>query len=335
MNRTAFSSGAGPWLPSQVGVINPPDVRRGSTNLDVQCEEALRAILKPVHYAVIPGWLQGVGNVAKRDMVQLAKLASGETVNGALQRVQDLRKHEVNVNEKGRIRHTKTVNVTGDRAQMDLLRNRSGADQRCGERERRRQFFSSYAAIPSSNTVSDFHHLSHTSVMSDKAMDVLNEKARRGIQRWQVQGPENCGIEAAAVAMRSLRSINKAVEALPRYTPLSLSNTSGPDTAKEIMHEFSKIAPKGTRVLRPAPTLDRSLSYCRSAPNLAGPLITNEQVDHVSRPGGYVVNLMDMEPLAMLKNKERNKCSKISLAGGQISWTKSSQDIGQHTFQRN
>merc|ERR1712125_16290 len=99
------------------------------------------------------------------------------------------------------IRVASKPQVTADRVQADLL-------------QKKREWFKDWAPVPSVDSVGDFFHLKDNPVQAHPISQVLSESARRGLQRWQVAGPEQ-GLGTAANAMRSLRKIHDAVARVP------------------------------------------------------------------------------------------------------------------------
>merc|ERR1719436_854714 len=147
---------------------------------------------------------------------------------------------------------------------------------------------------------------------------VLTEDARRKLQRWQLHGPEQ-DPEGAGRAMRSLRNISNAVASLPKYTDLTA--TQGTQSCRDSLFEYSKVAPKGARSLRNTDPPPRMLSFSNSAPTIYRPFIEPDEIDKVTKPGGFVVALHDHPPLARMKNRERAIKSKIPLSGGKCDWS--------------
>mmetsp|Transcript_75486 Transcript_75486/g.233524 ORF Transcript_75486/g.233524 Transcript_75486/m.233524 type:complete len:274 (+) Transcript_75486:200-1021(+) len=230
-------------------------------------------------------------------------------------------------NSNGRPKLMKAVHVTADRVQHDMLRNKSRGDQKDEALHEKRRFVSSYSAVPSRDTVSDYHRLSEVPIARDPTMQVLTEHARRKLHNWQVRGPEQSR-ECAAQVMRSLRSLTKAIERLPTYAEHSAhQQTSCGDACTASLHDYSKVVPKGHRLFKAATV---PLQHSRSSPAVVQPLplIDPEELDALNRPGGYLVNHADSAPLQMLKNKDRAVKSKIPIAGGRRDWSTSAQVVG-------
>jgi len=323
--------GPGPWspqlqLPSGRDSYNP---QSGPSTLDVQCKAALHQVLKPSHYGVIVPWMRSVGTEAKRDMVNLGRHASGASVEheDPVHTFAASRETAI-LNPNGRPKLAKAVHVTADRAQSDMLRNRSGAEQRDTGRESSRRFFSNFHPIPNRDTVADFYRLGDVPIASDSTTQVLTEHARRKLHQWQVRGPEGSK-EGSAQVMRSLRSLSSACERVPKYSDaVAVFRPSDPKEAGTFLHEYAMAVPKGHKSLR-AP-----LQHARSAPAIIPkPLFDPEEIEGISRPGGDRVDHFDSAPIQKMKNHERAMKSKISMAGGNVDWSTSNQVIGA-TFRR-
>merc|ERR1719428_2811802 len=113
-------------------------------------------------------------------MVKLAKIASAAGADMEDPSAQYLAARDsVVVNSKGRSRLSQAVPVSADRAQVDLLRNRHGEDQRDTSLQKKRQFFTDYHSVPSSASVCDFYRLGEVPVATDASTKVLTEQARR------------------------------------------------------------------------------------------------------------------------------------------------------------
>jgi len=292
--------------------------------LDLECKESLQKILKPCHYPVIVPWMKAAGTEAKRDMVSLARHASGVSTE-CVDPVTTFKasREPALVNPNGRPKLVKAVHVTADRAQHDMLRNRSQSDQRDEALQEKRRFFSTFHPIPSRDTVSDFYRLAEVPVARDPTMQVLTEHARRKLHNWQLRGPEQSR-ESAAQVMRSLRSLSQAIARLPTYAEHSVQHEGG-EALTGSLFEFSKTVPKGHRTLK-APSVP--LRHSSSSPAVLQPLIDPEDLSAVTRPGGYLVNHADSAPLQLLKNKQRAMTSKIPMNGGRQDWSTSAQVVG-------
>mmetsp|Transcript_122136 Transcript_122136/g.346225 ORF Transcript_122136/g.346225 Transcript_122136/m.346225 type:complete len:335 (+) Transcript_122136:107-1111(+) len=322
--------GPGPWTPQlSTGGRDRFNQPQGPTNLDMECKSSLQQLLKPCNYAVIVPWMQTSGAQAKKDMVTLARYASTSDAEAAdPNRAFANACQQVQVNRKGRPRCAGTVSCTPDRAQSDLLRNRSGADKRDANLQGRRKALESYASVPTTETIADYYRLRDEPLRGDASTQVLTEGARRSLQRWQLNGPER-DAEGAAQAMRSLRSISNAVAALPTYADHNATQTLAGQSRRDSLFEYSKVAPKGARCLKQTEPPRRPLGLSSSMPAIHRPLIDPKDIENVYRPGGFVVHLNDHAPLAMLKNRERATKSKISLNGGQCDWSTTAEAMGQ------
>lgn len=320
----------GPWspqLPGGSGRGDPNFVRCGSSNLDIKCKESLQQILRPNNYSVIVPWVNSASKDQKEDMVRLARSAAiADSEASDPRKAWAVSQEKVQVNAKGRPRLAQAVHCTPDRAQSDLLRNRHGEDQRDASLARKRRFFTDFVQVPSSDSVNDFYRLSEVPVGSDASVGVLSERARRGLQRWQVHGPEK-DREVSASVMRSLRSLNSAIKSMPSYSEQS---QVGSRSRGDVLFEFSKSAPRGMRSL-PKTSPPGGLLHSNSAPATLRPLIDPQDISTITKPGGYVVKLTDKEPVQMLKNKQRNQVSKIPLAGGNREWSTTYEaTVGQY-----
>mmetsp|Transcript_87158 Transcript_87158/g.219453 ORF Transcript_87158/g.219453 Transcript_87158/m.219453 type:complete len:323 (-) Transcript_87158:67-1035(-) len=300
-------------------------LRGGPTNLDLDCKVALQRLLKPCNYAVIGPWLAAARIDAKRDIVKLSQTLAATEAEMADQRTGFAAASEpLLVNRNGRVRLAKSVPCTADRAQNDLLRNRHGTDQRdVALHAKRKFFFNDFAPVPSTGSIADFHRLSDVSLATDATTRVLTEEARRRLQLWQIRGPER-DRQAAAQVMRSLRTVSEAVAALPTYSEHSRSRVPGSVACTDSMYEYARLAPKGGKGFRSG-SVPHQLQPVRSAPLLlpepVEPLISTDEIENVTKPGGDVVGLFDVTSLQTMKNKERGSRSKIAIAGGKRDWT--------------
>lgn len=313
--KRGLPRGPGPWVPSSLsfpGASSQEDIlpRTGPSNLDLACKAALQQILRPSNYPVINPWMMSASTAMKRDMVQLA-----DTVKQAGEKAQmPSPAMQVVQNPSGRMRSASAIPMTADRAQADLQRNRSGSDQRSIAVQEERNYFQRYSRIPSTDSVADFHRLSHAPVHMEESTKVLSDQARRRLMQWQLQGPEQ-NHHISAEIMRSLRSISSAVDRLPTYVDAQRTRQPGTQGLKESLYDYSKTTSHvGTRILKEVPVLKRT-PHSSSAPALHRPLISPEDVDAIGRPGGYVVKLMDNTPLQTIKNKTRALQSQVSISG--------------------
>jgi len=313
--------GPGPWSPQ----LSTPAgdqffPKAGPTNLDLECKDALQQVLRPSFYPVIVPWMNSVSNEFKRDMVNVARFASGAGVDVddpvlAYKASRDPVHHNVN----GRPKLMKGMHVTGDRAQSDLLRNRSASDQKDSTLHEKRRFFATFSPTPSRDSVSDYFRLQEVSIAEDPTMQVLTEHARRKLHQWQLRGPERDRRTAAQV-MRSLRSINEAISRLPRYAEHGVQQPPGEGT-RATLFEHSHIIPKGHRRLKePVELLHKSSSL----PAFALQALAAQE----KRPGAVSMKNFDLTPFQV--NKERGGKSKIPLMGGPRDWSTSAMVVGVH-----
>jgi len=318
------SSGPAPWKPNAQGEKGSRGGRvakEGPTQVEVECKAALEQILRPSNFAVIQPWMQSASTGAKRDMVQLAKMASSGAGLSDIpsQQLLAAQRSGVVLNPQGRNRAANVIPMTADRAQADLLRNRSGSDVKDTAVEAKRQYFARYSSIPSTDSVANFHRLKIAPVHLEESTKVLNDQCRRNLLRWQTLGPEN-NPDASAEMMRSLRSIASAVERVPTYKEHFGTRTLGGEACRDSLFEFSRVAPKGSRTLKESFTRSQ-MHHSSSAPAILKPFLSQQDIDDVKRPGGYVVLLNDSEQLQLRKNKERAKFCKIASAGGLQDWS--------------
>lgn len=291
--------------------------KEGPTHLDIACKQALQRILKPCHFIVIVPWMQGASVEAKKDVLRLAKaMAQGERKAEAPVSI---------VNPHGRERPQSLIPVSADRIQVDLLRNRHGADQRDAGRESKRLFFAEFSKIPTCESVGDFFRLREDAVDKEEACKILTEQARQQLRHWQMHGPER-DPELSSQVMRSLRTISRAVQSLPTYTENRLQEPGG-HNCRTSLYEYSKVAPRGYRTFKVASQV--TLQHSSSAPGRLPAYITQEEVDAVKQPGGFFVELNDNEKLAMLKNRERGSRTKIAASGGAPSYLTTSQAMAE------
>eukprot|EP00931_Biecheleriopsis_adriatica_P009585 TRINITY_DN110651_c0_g1_i1.p1 TRINITY_DN110651_c0_g1~~TRINITY_DN110651_c0_g1_i1.p1 ORF type:complete len:316 (-),score=56.09 TRINITY_DN110651_c0_g1_i1:126-1073(-) len=294
-------------------------MQSGPTNLDLECKAALQQILRPSNYGVINPWMQSASVGMKRDMVQLAAMVReagqfGKTPQSAAL----LRKTTVIANPSGRQRAANVVPVTADRAQQDLLRVRCGSEVTDVAVEEKRRYFARYSRIPSTDSIADFYRLTHAPVHMEESTKVLTEQARARLQKWQIMGPES-NPNTSAEIMRSLRSIASAVNRLPTYAEHTSSRQPGSQGLKDSLYEYSKVVPRGGRILK-EPRVIRKTPHTSSAPAILRPVVEPADIEAISKPGGYVCKLMDQTPLQMLKNKSRATQSQVQMSGGSCDW---------------
>lgn len=310
--KKGLHGGPGPWVPSSLsfpGASSQEDLlpRTGPSNLDLACKAALQQILRPSNYPVINPWMMSASTAMKRDMVQLADTVkrAGEMPSPAVKLVQ---------NPSGRLRSASAIPMTADRVQADLQKNRSISDQRDTALQEERKYYQRFSRIPSTDSVADFHRLSHAPVHMEESTKVLSEQARRRLMQWQLHGPEQ-NHHVSAEIMRSLRSISSAVDRLPSYVDAQRTRQPGSQGLKDSLFDYSKTTSHaGTRVLKGVPLLKRT-PHSSSAPALHRPLISTDDLDAIGRPGGYVVKLMDNTPLQTIKNTKRAMQSQVSVSG--------------------
>lgn len=347
MPRPIIRRSCGPWNPQ----LSDPAVGRssfltpaGPSILDKACKESLEHLLKPGNLGMIVPWMKSATEQEKRDVVTLGKIvAEADSHMDTPAKAYVSATQEVVTNRQGRTRLANTVPVSADRAQQDLLRNRHGADQRNPEMQRRRDFFAAFAPVPSTSSVADFYAMASAPILGDGATKCLDEKVRKKLERWQVRGPEKDQrrAEAAARAVRSLRSVSSAVASVPNYLDhtgkWTAMNSSGGKRGLSgqahatALYEYSKVQPKNheDRVMeslgaqRERTLLQQSqLHHASSAPALIrrealadGSALDVDQL--CSGPIGY----FEGSQLQMRKIRERSIRSKIPGTGGAGSWS--------------
>jgi len=314
----------GPWIPSAGGGGSSSFDGSGADNLDLECKASLQKILKPRNYGAIDIWMRNHGTKDKKGIVLLAEAAVGD--NGVPVRQDSAfaaSQQPVQLNPQGRHRVSDAVHVTADRQQADLTKLRCGGDQRDKELVRKRKFIRDFAPIPSADSVSDFYRLSDVPVAAEPGAKALSEDARRGLSRWQIRGPERNREETAQIC-QALRSLGDAVTACPTYTDNLRGRRGGSQGCSDCLFEHGEIKrlSRSGCYMRRVPTTQPGQGLSRSMPTIPPAYIGAEEISNVKRPGGFVVNLMDCEPLQMRKNRQRNITSKI-VQGGVCSWTTS------------
>lgn len=281
----------GPWLPSK-----PADGRSGGSyvpsgpdNLDVECKASLQKLLKPSHYSAIDVWMRSHGTKDKKGVLKLAEAAVGDNgVPVQQDKAYAASQQQVQMNTKGRHRLVDAVHVTPDRMQHDLLRVRSGEEQRDKDLVRRRKFLRDYTPIPSTESVSDYYRLNDVAISREPSAKVLNEDARRGLTRWQIRGPENHREDTAHV-MQALRSLSSAVDAVPQYADSMRARGSGGESHDRLFdHGQIKEASRSGHYIRRVPTTQPGAHLSRSAPTLPPAYMKEEDLQNITRPGGYV-----------------------------------------------
>lgn len=318
-----LQSGPGPWSPqlidkSAVNGLTPS----GPSNLDIDCKDALVQMLKPRNYPVIMPWIASASSREKRNMVNLARSASAAEMQFedpvvALKAAQQ----PVVVNSHGRTKLADSMHITADRLQSDLLRSRTGSDQRDKELQRKREFLTSFHTVPSRDSIADFYRLGDKPIVGDAAAQVLTDNARKRLQQWQVRAPER-DRQATADVMRSLRDLGNAVQRLPRH---SVGSACGADALRSSSNSVLPTVPR-SRASTSAND-DALMQHSSSAPAILRPLIDPQEINAVRRPGGYMVKLSDHPQLQRMKNKERAVKSTMAAAGGR-DYTTSSSMIG-------
>lgn len=225
----------------------------------------------------------------------------------------------VQLNPKGRHRVATSVHVTADRQQADLLKVKSGEEQRSKDLLRRRNFLQDYAPMPSTESVSDYYRLSDVPVSAEPGAKVLTEDARRGLARWQIRGPEQ-NREQTAHICQALRSLGESVNACPTYTDAIRGSRSGAHATDRLLdHGSVKQLHRSGNFIRRIPMTQPGQGMSRSMPTIPPAYLDRETIENIKRPGGYVVNLMDNEPLQMMKNKRRSDTTKM-VQGGSTSY---------------
>lgn len=284
----------------------------------------MQKLLRPSHYGAIDVWMRNHNSKEKKGMVLLAEAAVGNNGWPAQQdKHYEALQDPVQLNPKGRHKNSNTVHVTADRQQHDLLKLRCQADQTNMELERKRRFLNDFAPIHNTNSVSEFYRLSDVPVSAEPGAKVLNEDARRGLTRWQIRGPER-NREDTATICQALRSLGSAVDQCPTYKDELLIRKGGSKGASDCLHNYgqTKRASRQGTYLRTLPTTQPGQGLSRSMPTIPPAYLAMEDLKSVERPGGYRVDLMDVEPLAMRKNRMRGITSKM-VQGGSTSWTTS------------
>jgi hypothetical protein len=267
--------------------------------------------------------MQSHGRKDKLGVVKLAEAAVGD--NGISEK-QDLAyaalQQPVQQNPKGRHRLSAAVHMTADRQQVDLMKVRSGSDQSDLNLVRKRKFARDFVATPSIDSVSEFYRLGDKPIVNEISAKVLTEEARRGLARWQIRGPEN-NREDTAQIMQCLRSLGDSVKSMPAWSDQLRARSMGESVGSTLHADHAiRIAARQGRYERLLPTMQSGRGLARSCPTIPPAYLSDDDLRNVGRPGGYVVDLMDCEPLQMKKNKQRNHTSKI-VQGGATSWTTS------------
>lgn len=297
--------------------------------MDLECKASLQKILKPVNYPAIDVWMRNHGIKEKKGILLLAEAAVGDNgVPVEQDKAFAALQQPVRLNPKGRHRVADAVHVTADRIQHDLTKVRSGEDQRNKDLVKKRRFASDFVSIPSTESISDFYRLADVAVSQEPGAKVLNEDAKRGLTRWQIRAPERAREETATIC-QALRSIGQAVEAVPRYEDHLRIRKPGTKGTLDCLFDQGEVkrAFRSGNYERRLPMMVPGAGLSRSMPTIPPAYVSEKEITDISRPGGYVVGLMDCEPLQMKKNKQRNITSKL-VQGGATSWTTSNTAYG-------
>jgi len=319
-----LQSGPGPWSPQLIDKSAVDGLAAsGPSNLDMVCKDALLQMLKPRNYPVIMPWIRSASSKEKRKMVNLARCASAPNMQlkdpvAVLKAAQQ----PVVVNTHGRKKLADSMHVTADRLQSDLLRSRSGSDQRDTELQKKRDFLASFHEVPSRDSIADFCRLGEKPIAGDAAAQVLTEHARNQLQQWQIRAPES-DRQATSDVMRSLRDLGTSVQRLPRH---SVGSKYGADARACASSSGLPTLPRSRS--SPSAKDDASMHHSYSSPAILRPLIDAQEIIAIHRPGGYMVQHSDHPQLQRIKNKERAVKSTMSLAG-KNDYTTSSSLIGR------
>jgi len=319
-----LQSGPGPWSPQLIdkSAVNGL-AASGPSNLDMVCKDALLQMLKPRNYPVIMPWIRSASSKEKRNVVNLASCASAADMQFEDQVVAlKAAQQPVVANSHGRTKLADSMHITADRLQSDLLRSRSGSDQRDNELQKKREFLASFHEVPSRDSIADFCRLGERPIASDASAQVLTEYARNRLQQWQVRAPER-DRQATADVMRSLRDLSNSVQWLPQHT---VGRVRG---ANALACSSSSVLPTMPRSrASPSARDDALMQHSYSSPAILRPLIDPQEITAIHRPGGFMVQHSDHPQLQRMKNKERAIKSTMSLAG-KNDYTTSSSFIGR------
>lgn len=276
---------------------------------------------------MIAPWMETASNRTKRDMVLLGRVVKETDHPGKNPHLlADVGKIQVIQNPAGRHREANVIPVTADRIQADLLRNRSGTQQRDVGRVKERRYMARYHSIPSTSSVADFFQLSQTPIHLDPTMKVLTDRVRAKLQQWQVLGPEQQPHTAAEV-IRGLRTLAAACERMPTYADYAAS--LDPEQAPhERLFGYSQAVPRGRRTLKAVPRMSKT-PLTSSAPAILRPFLDPAEIEAIARPGGTAVQLSDKEPLQRLKNVARASQSQVQMSMGRADWTTTSSAMAK------
>jgi len=319
-----YSSGLSPQQ-SGSGGRGERLVRQGPTNLDLECKAALQKLLRPSNYNIVEPWLRQAPIQAKKDVANLEKqLVAAERDAADARKAYVMSQEKLVSTQQGRPRLASAVQVTADRQQADLLRNRCGSDAKDRFREAKRQFARDFAPIPNQDSVHQQYCLQDMPLGTSDVVKVLTEDTRRRLSAWQVRGPER-NKEASACVMRALRAINQAVEGMPTYQKHAAHQYSG--GIHDSLTDYSYIKPRSLHrhsrnlpnTMQPNGTLSRSLSCPVSLPRYIDP----QEFQKVSNPGGDIIDWVGDEVIIQgAKNRERSIRHKLkSTFLGPTDWT--------------
>jgi len=301
--------------------------RSEPAHLDVDCKEALQQLLRPSYYGVIAPWMETASSRMKRDMVLLGRVVKETDHPGKNPHLlADVGKIQVIQNPAGRHREANVIPVTADRIQADLLRNRSGTQQRDVSRVKERRYMARYHSIPSTSSVADFFQLSQTPIHLDPTMKVLTDRVRAKLQQWQVLGPEQQPHTSAEV-IRGLRTLAAACERMPTYADYAASLDPA-QAPHERLFGYSQAVPRGRRTLKAVPRMTKT-PLTSSAPAILRPFLDPAEIEAIARPGGTAVQLSDKEPLQRLKNVARASQSQVQMSMGRADWTTTSSAMAK------
>jgi len=304
----AYTSGLSPSAPS--GSRGGRLVRQGPTNLDLECKAALHKLLRPSNYNIVEPWLIQAPLEAKKDVVKMERqLAAFEREAAEPRKAYGMSQERVIKTEQGREKLACKVQVTADRQQHDLLRNRCGSDAKDRSLEAKRQFVKNFAPIPNQDSVHQMFCLQDMPLGSSDAVKVLTEEARRRLGAWQVRGPER-NKEATACVMRALRAINQAVAGMPTYRQHMMQQYPGGQGCTDSLNDYAYVAPRSLhRHSRSLPSVGQpnaTLSHSLSCPTVFKPYIDPQEVEDVKKPGGFIIDMFKDEiPMHFVKNRER------------------------------
>lgn len=270
------------------------------TNLDIACKKCLTKVLRPQLYNVIEPWMQTASSKDKRQVLDLAKIATGG--------VQVNPKNATTVNIFGKTTPLNHNHQALDRMQGDLYTKQCNDDAINRPLEQRRSHFREYEPIPSGASVNHYFSLNNSPLKKEPYAKLLNSKAQQQLENWQCHGYHNEHFKRAQV-VQTLRDLDRAVNTLPTYTDHLLRNPvleRGPRS--NALYQYSKkqdyVPPM--RRIESAPVMS----------TIQDSSAQDEIVAMIKRPGGYRVLLQDPVKVQMLKNKERSMTCKVTMMGG-------------------